>query len=86
MRRLDKAASGGRNLQQSVALYIFLDVPGYDGLSDDGAPELFVKVLARTELFQLVVVMRHDVVGPPPLNKVYDIFLPEILLQGQDGL
>ena len=51
-----------------------------------GVPNLVVFVFACTEVFQLVMLVRHKVVGRPTLNEVHNIVTSKIFLYGQNSL
>ena len=86
MRVLQETLAGSRHLQQAVVLYLLAQIAGDECLTDDGIPNLVVFVLAFTKLLQLVVLMRNNVVGGMSAHEVNDVVLPEVLLDGKNGL
>ena len=63
-----------------------MNVARNHSLTNHGVPYLRRHVLACTEVFELFVVMAHDVVGCASLHEVDDIVLAERLLHGDDSL
>ena len=52
---------------------------------DDGIPNLIVFILSRPEFFQLVMFVRHQIIGWPTLHKVDNIIASEVFLYGHHG-
>ena len=75
-----------RDFQQSVVIDVLTDIARNDGLSDGRIPDSRRFVLARAELFELVVFVRGDVVGEVTADEIDDMVLSEVLFQHVDGI
>ena len=83
LRIANVALSGCRHLEQTVAFDVLMYVSGYHSLPYHWAPRLRRHVFASSELFKLVVMMRHNVVRCASFDKVDDVILTESLLNGK---
>ena len=54
---LDELLASRCQLQQSIVLYVFLQIACYQGLADDGVPMLLLHILASTEQFVILMFM-----------------------------
>ena len=66
--------------QYAVVLYVLLQISCDKGLTDDGVPQLRVHILARTELFKLVVLVGYDVIGVLAFYEINHIIRAEVFL------
>ena len=86
LRLLDETTSCGSKFQQAIVLHVLFQVSRDKRLVYHGVPNFVVFVFACTEIFQLVVLVRHKVVGRPTLNEVHNIVTSKIFLYGQNSL
>lgn len=66
---LQIALAGSSQLQESVVLYILLEITGYQCLADYRIPYLGIHILTGAKLFQVVVLVGNDVVGGTAFTK-----------------
>ena len=66
---LDEFLTRAGHFQQTIVLYVLLQVSGDESLTDNGVPYLLVLVLARTEFLQVLVLVRNDLVVSRPVMK-----------------
>ena len=86
LRVLDKFLTSTGHFEQSVVLYLFLQIAGNECLTDDGIPNLRVFIFARAKLIEVLMLMGHNLVGVATCDEVDDIVAAEVLLDGHNGL
>lgn len=78
--------AGGSQLQESIVLYILLEITGYQCLADYRIPYLGIHILTGSKLFQVVVLVGNDVVGGTAFHEIDDVLLTEVFLHGSHSL
>ena len=86
VRLLQELLTGSCHLQQTVVLYLFLQITGNQGLTNHWVPYLLILVGTRSEILQLLMMMSQNLIGLLTCDKVYDIVAAEVLLHRQDSL
>ena len=86
LRILDESLTRSSEFKKSIILNVFLEIATKQGLTNNWIPQFVIHIFTCSKFFQIIVLVRYDVIRTSTLHKVDNILLTEILLDRSYGL